>query len=368
MKPICPIVIVSDDIDEADDIVFTTKANLDEVLKDLSYALVLGENGSFTYKKNIVASIIQPDSKKNFAKVDEKFDFKLPNLDKESWKRMLGFFIWSYRTHSAEAMVHLFFNREDNSYIPLPPVEQIVSSGTVEYGEASRPTIAGAINVGTAHSHHTMTAFHSGVDENDQAKYDGLHITFGKITDINPEIDARVFCDGKSHKIPLEKIIPKSELPVYEFPTAWTKVVKKKEYTVSTSAYIGSESSEYYKKYLQNKYGLHSYKPASKTVTSLKMKDLSEEDQNRLSKLVDSFILGHAFKADKVFKEPALDVALSIVNKGGVYHINITRANPERSYMFPYDVLYNKTHELKQTIVTSNVLKVMAVTNYESKN
>jgi proteasome lid subunit RPN8/RPN11 len=63
---------------------------------------------------------------------------------------------------------------------------QTVTGGSVKYNRADQPTLKERVQygwkvVGTIHSHCDFSAFHSGVDTDDEADFDGLHITLGHV-------------------------------------------------------------------------------------------------------------------------------------------------------------------------------------------
>jgi hypothetical protein len=59
------------------------------------------------------------------------------------------------------------------------------------------PEMNGFVVFGSIHSHNTMGAFHSGTDNSDEFKFDGLHITIGKLDATSPEYACRWILGGK---------------------------------------------------------------------------------------------------------------------------------------------------------------------------
>jgi hypothetical protein len=95
-----------------------------------------------------------------------------------------------------EVVLRLFMNRE-RDHILIFPLTQIYGTGMSvkeEITTQEREDWAGAglIEAGTIHSHCNMSAFQSGVDKNDEANRDGLHVTIGKLKSPGFDIHARM--------------------------------------------------------------------------------------------------------------------------------------------------------------------------------
>jgi hypothetical protein len=118
--------------------------------------------------------------------------FNLPPLPNYILFKALTFFRRVWHQYRAEAATVLFFNSTINDYYLHCP-RQEVSGGGVRYGVInnaedpeevtfiSKMRVEGYKRVGTIHSHCNFSAFHSGTDTSDEAKFDGLHITLGHV-------------------------------------------------------------------------------------------------------------------------------------------------------------------------------------------
>jgi len=115
---------------------------------------------------------------------------KIPAINVQ---QIINFFKAVYKEHYAEAIVLLFYNIEKKHYKIFCP-HQEVNSGAAEYNKGI--TIEGYDMIGTIHSHASMSAFHSSIDDDDEKSFDGLHITFGNMRDDDISISASIVANG----------------------------------------------------------------------------------------------------------------------------------------------------------------------------
>lgn len=104
-----------------------------------------------------------------------------------------SFFKEVYRQYRSEAIVLLFYNEETGQHKIIPPTQK-VAGASCDYDKGI--TIDGYTMIGTIHSHGSMSAFHSGIDDSDEEHFDGLHITLGHLNDAYPSISASIVANG----------------------------------------------------------------------------------------------------------------------------------------------------------------------------
>ena len=148
-------------------------------------------------------------------------------------RQVVNFFKAVYAKHHAEAIVLLFYNQKTKHHKIVCPFQE-VSGGSADYTKAI--TIKGYDMIGTIHSHASMSAFHSGVDDADEESFDGLHITFGNMRDDDISISAsivangyRVIVDPKDYINQLEMTVDinKNEKVPFSKTWKWDKTKKK---------------------------------------------------------------------------------------------------------------------------------------------
>lgn len=118
--------------------------------------------------------------------------------------KVISFFNAVYKEHRSEAIVLIFYDEETKKYKIFPPYQK-VSYATVDYNKGIK--LEGWQMIGTIHSHAAMSAFHSGVDDDDEKSFDGLHITIGDNDDDDVSISASIVVNGSRFLIdPLDYI------------------------------------------------------------------------------------------------------------------------------------------------------------------
>ena len=150
---------------------------------DLFYELAA--NGIFMHQKsNLWESVTQVSEIDGIKERNPELKLFLPPIPEDLVRDVIRFFAWVYKTHGTEVMVVLCYSPEEKKYFILVP-SQSVSSGHISYNYKNeiknRPK--GYRLIGTIHSHCDFSAFHSGVDESDEAEFDGIHFTFGDFKD-----------------------------------------------------------------------------------------------------------------------------------------------------------------------------------------
>jgi len=193
---------------------------------------LVGQNGLFQQVKNSFYSSRRKvtDYPKFLAKIEECIELHIYKLPIVKLREAEKFFTAVYNEHKSEAVVLLYYNSETKFWKMLPP-EQEVSAGAVDY-DATKVHLdpekfKGFELFGSIHSHASMAAFHSGTDDHDEFKFDGLHITIGGLDTPNHSYACRWLCNGKPYTATLSGCI--EGLPP-DFPEEWLQVVKKKTY------------------------------------------------------------------------------------------------------------------------------------------
>ena len=179
---------------------------------------VLGEDGKFLMKTErdtpigiltVHVPVPEADIIAEFGKKEDRPSTNLifSNLKKIPFLTMLfvrEYFTAVYREHQSEAIILFHWNANLSKYEVVVPPTFNASGGHVSYdpnvrtfcrkcfvgcveeepaecpvcGHKEMDTLA---TVGTAHSHGSMAAFHSGTDDANELNHTGFHITFGKV-------------------------------------------------------------------------------------------------------------------------------------------------------------------------------------------
>ena len=124
----------------------------------------------------------------------------IPKIPAELLAEIRALFAHVFEKHKAEAMVLLTVHDDTGEWDYIVP-SQTVSHTSVDYDYAATSIPVGQSIVGTIHSHCDFSAFHSGTDETDAAKHDGIHMTMGHVDSDKFEIAAMVAFNSMSWTI-----------------------------------------------------------------------------------------------------------------------------------------------------------------------
>ncbi|OGI15741.1 MAG: hypothetical protein A2878_02960 [Candidatus Moranbacteria bacterium RIFCSPHIGHO2_01_FULL_54_31] len=184
---------------------------------DATVSYIVAENGLYLQIKNDWVDAVVPVDLSTLEKEEERARLLLPLIDAEVFAKVYAFFYRIYQLYHSESAVLLHFGAEHGWAITIPVQE--VSAGGVHYDMTER--IAGYRCVGTMHSHGSLAAMHSTIDDADEAEFDGVHIILG---DLNraPRFSMEASLVVRSCRFPLDDhivgITPAEKAPLYHLP------------------------------------------------------------------------------------------------------------------------------------------------------
>jgi len=218
-----------------------------------------------------------PDGDKNFKPEEAIKEFLVPDdlhrIPDDLWQRWIQLcFYYAPKTKgtSLEVGVRLLVSATDPSKYRIIVPRQSVSGGSVhatnfddsvdiETGEAiaSYPP-DGWIPCGSSHSHGTMGAFFSAVDDGNELGDPGLHITVGRINAdpkvMGYELVASVTADRRRYRLPYETFVDTAPIKATYHPKVleWVKAERPPATTIPSiyndgNSYYGRYSFGYYK-------------------------------------------------------------------------------------------------------------------------
>lgn len=142
-----------------------------------------------------------------------------------------------YKKNKTELAVFVLYDTINKDYVLHYPV-QTVSGGGCKFDYAD--TLPNTIMVLDMHSHHTMGAFYSGTDDEDDKKISQLvphlSIVVGKInsfnfTDLKENVKIRMSFNGEFENLTIEDIFDETPLMFQ----SWNKLIKEQPTAVSTN-------------------------------------------------------------------------------------------------------------------------------------
>lgn len=151
----------------------------------------------------IAAERVSPDE---LVSHDESVLLHLPKrLPGKLLERLVRIFRAVWQTHRAEVEAQLYWHEDEERFSFRIPEICAIPGGYFCYFVIP-PTPAGAIRLGTIHSHGEAVACQSIVDWHTERENDGLHITIGNVTSPFPTAEARIVADGVTFTIPIELV------------------------------------------------------------------------------------------------------------------------------------------------------------------
>lgn len=167
--------------------------------------------------------------------MEEGWELNVPRIPAKILVQIVSFFRKINKMYDSEVFVQVFYDTEKEEYFATVP-EQTVSGASVSYNnDASGVVDRNHLLVFEIHSHNTMDAFFSGVDDADE-KDDRFYGVIGRITQYFPKILIRLSLGGRKEMIDVEDLfdIEGSETYTDSFPAEWLSRVKKQQFTVRT--------------------------------------------------------------------------------------------------------------------------------------
>lgn len=145
--------------------------------------------------------LLKLDVKHDIKSSKADLEWKGPSFDPEEWKQVLAFFRWVNTTSDSEAQVRLYVNTAmwRWAFWAYPQKAGTGMSAqeleTTERAEQRKQfnESEGWIYFGTAHSHCSMSAFQSSVDESNERTQAGLHLTVGHLNKNIYDLHARFY-------------------------------------------------------------------------------------------------------------------------------------------------------------------------------
>ncbi len=191
--------------DRPDDLFPVRFVRKDDPMPEEPIAFMVGRNGAFVKRETAAFMAVVPaDELPMLAMIEQMAEYRLPPLPAERVMQMLLFFraVW-VREHS-EAILIISYNASRGTF-RLEAPEQRVASGHIDY-DMPKPT-EGFVFIGTVHSHGSMSAFHSSTDTSDEAKFDGIHITFGRVNERLVDIVATLAVNARRFPQSVERVL-----------------------------------------------------------------------------------------------------------------------------------------------------------------
>jgi len=175
-----------------------------ELPKDDIFYVICKEGVYLKKKMGVMESMVPVNNISILESIEATAQMHIPMVPGPMFAKIISFFKAVYKEHRAEAIVLIFYNEDTQKYKIFPPYQK-VNYGAVDYNRGI--SLDGWQMIGDVHSHASMSAFHSGTDDDDEKSFDGLHITIGDNDDDEVSISASIVSNGTRFLIdPLDYI------------------------------------------------------------------------------------------------------------------------------------------------------------------
>jgi len=197
-----------------------TGFTVDQITEKLAY--VIDGAGWKLFKRNGVSTaLISVETVSGVNVVAPHILFTAKKIPYQLIEKVVAFFKAIYQKYQSEAVGYLYYELTTGNWDYVVP-KQSASAAHASYQGATQR--AGWQCAGTIHSHASMSAFHSGTDDKDEESFDGVHITIGKVADLNPEYSCSLVVQGKREKFEIWDLVEGVSRIVA--PTEWVSSVK----------------------------------------------------------------------------------------------------------------------------------------------
>lgn len=191
--------------------------------------------------KNIVGravSAADEDFGKDLLSFKEEAEYSLPPIPKAMVDKLDEFFRLVHAQHGTESIVMLTFDptKEGSDGWGILVPEQTNTAAHCKYDPDSVASLKEdhVLIVGSVHSHPEMSAYASGTDHEDQADFDGLHITYGwqkHVSNGMTQYHAELQMGGSNYILDIDDIFESFTIEKNPDPEVieWTEKVKKSQ-------------------------------------------------------------------------------------------------------------------------------------------
>jgi hypothetical protein len=189
--------------------------------------------------KNIVGravAVVHEDFGDQLVKFKEEAEYSMPPIPSAMVDKLDEFFRLVHAQHGTESIVMLTFDptRAGSEGWGILVPEQTNTPSHCKYDPDSVAALKEdhVIIVGSVHSHPEMSAYASGTDHEDQADFDGLHITFGWQKSVNngmTQYHVELQMGGSNYILDVEDVFESFKIEKDPDPEVveWTSKVKK---------------------------------------------------------------------------------------------------------------------------------------------
>lgn len=222
--------------------------------------LFLCRNTPFA-KSCVKAATFPPD----FGGQDSFLFSKYPKIGAKDIAQVEGWFRDVAKKYGCEAAALLIWDEVEKKVLINIPKQTGGLDGAGKYVLDVKFDIMDVTNslpatqriIGTIHSHVYHSAYSSWTDQNDEVHWAGVHIVYGCLNKVNPEIHIEIVQDGNRFKAKAKLVMEDYDKPLYDYPKEWWDQLKCEIVPTRTVKYTDTDDKNYgsgmgYGNYKQN--------------------------------------------------------------------------------------------------------------------
>lgn len=191
---------------------------------DKAIAYIPARDGKvYEMRRNEIGTFIAPSQRiAELEDIRAGFQMSLPRLPSSLLAQIIAFFrrVCVEYGRDLEALVNVLWDRQEKEYVlHVPP--QKIDAMSVKTDLSQQPDPARFLHVMDVHSHNTMSARFSKVDDRDE-QATRLYMVIGRLDRYYPEIRCRFACGGRHVEIQAEQVCERVDVP---FAPEWLQAV-----------------------------------------------------------------------------------------------------------------------------------------------
>lgn len=186
----------------------------------------------YEIRKTQVGTFTAPaDCLPELQEVYSGFQMQLPKIPMHILMFIVNFFEKLSNDSKLEALVHILFDSIQGKYTIRVPHQELTHTSVHSVMEEEYPEYL--IHVMDIHSHNTMPAKFSEIDDNDE-KATRLYAVVGRLDRVFPDITVRASCGGKFIPLRPENVF-ETNFKAYPYPLMWDKQITIKNDPIKSS-------------------------------------------------------------------------------------------------------------------------------------
>lgn len=156
-----------------------------------------------------------------FSEVESGFQMDLPKIPVHILMFIINFFEKLSKRFELEALVHILYDTLHHRYTIRVPQQELTHTSVRSVMEEEYPEHL--IHVMDIHSHNTMQAKFSPIDDEDE-KATRLYAVVGRLDKVFPDIAVRASCAGKFIPVRPEEVF-ETNFKAYPYPSIWDEKI-----------------------------------------------------------------------------------------------------------------------------------------------